>query len=380
MKAFSVALITALLSVPVLRAASDQLVYVGTYTGGKSSSKGIHVFGLDSRTGAVEPMGLAAETKNPSFLAIAPNGKFLYAVSEGGGGEGGVSSFALDQKTGRLTLLNQRSSKGAGPCHVSVDPSGRTLLVANYGSGHVAALPIGADGSLGESTSFHQQGPASNANPRRQAGPHAHAINPDRAGRFAFACDLGCDRVFIYRLDPAAATLTPNDPPSASVPPGGGPRHFAFHPGGRFAWANNEMTLTVTGFRYDADRGALTPIETVSTLPPGESVTGGYSTAETQAHPNGKFVYVSNRGHDTIACFRVDGATGKLTFIEAAPSIVKVPRNFGIDPTGKWLIAGGNSGGGIVQFAIDPESGRLRPTGRQFEVDAAVCVRFLKRD
>ncbi len=263
-------IITALLlSAVSARAASDQLVYVGTYTSGKSTSKGIYVYGLDSKTGEVEPMGLAAESKSPSFLAIAPNKKFLYAVSEGGGNEGGVSSFSIDQSTGKLTFLNQQSSQGAGPCHVSVDPAGKVLMVANYGSGHVASLPIKSDGSLGEAASSHLQGPASNINPRRQAGPHAHSINPDKAGKFAFACDLGCDKVFIYKLDPASAKLTPNDPAFASVPAGGGPRHFAFHPGGRFAWANNEMTLTVTGFTFDAAGGGLTPIETVSTLPAG---------------------------------------------------------------------------------------------------------------
>ena len=201
------------------RAASDQLVYVGTYSGGKSSSKGIYVYGLDSKTGKVEPLGLAAEAKNPSFLAIAPNKRFLYAVSEGDGKEGGVSSFSIDQATGRLTFLNKQSSKGGGPCHVSVDATGRVLMVANYGSGHVASLPINLDGSLGEAASSHLQGPASNADPKRQKGPHAHSINPDKTNKFAFACDLGCDKVFIYKLDPMTAKLTPNDPPFASVPP-----------------------------------------------------------------------------------------------------------------------------------------------------------------
>jgi 6-phosphogluconolactonase len=373
-------ILTALLvSIVTVRAASDQLVYVGTYSGGKSTSKGIYVFGLDSKTGKVEPLGLAAEAKNPSFLAIAPNKKFLYAVSEGDGREGGVSSFSIDQKTGRLTFINKQSSKGGGPCHVSVDATGRALMVANYGSGHIASLPINLDGSLGEAASSYLQGPASEADPKRQKGPHAHSINPDKTNKFAFACDLGCDKVFIYKLDPMTAKLTPNDPPFASVPPGGGPRHFAFHPSGKFGWANNEMALTVTGFTYDAAKGALTPIETVSTLPPGVSVIPAYSTAETQVHPSGRFVYVSNRGHDTIACYSVDQKTGKLSFIEGAPSIVKTPRNFGIDPTGQWLITAGNSGGGIAVFAIDQNTGKLKPTGQQFEVDAAVCVKFLPR-
>ena len=370
-----------ILSTGLVQAANDQLVYVGTYTSGKpNGSKGIHVFGLDSSTGKVEPMGLAAEAKNPSFVAISPNKKFLYAVSEGDGKEGGVSAFSIDQSTGKLTFINKQSSKGGGPCHVSVDATGKVAMVANYGSGHIASLPINADGSLGEAASSYLQGPASNVDAGRQKGPHAHSINRAPDNRFAFACDLGCDKVFIYKLDPATAKLTPNEPAFASTPPGSGPRHFAFHPSGKFAWANNEMTLTVTGFTYNADKGALTPIETVPTLPPGVEVIRAYSTAETQAHPNGKFVYVSNRGHNTIACYTVDQNTGKLTFIEAAPSIVKVPRNFGIDASGKWLIAGGNSGGGIAVFSIDQETGKIKPTGQQFEVDAAVCVKFLKRD
>jgi 6-phosphogluconolactonase len=373
-------LTTVLFGSMAAQAANDQLVYIGTYTIGKSTSKGIYVFGLDSQSGKLEPMGLAAEAKNPSFLAIAPSRKNLYAVSEGDASEGAVSSFALDQATGKLTFLNKQSSKGAGPCHVSVDATGKVLLTANYVSGHIASLPIKDDGSLGEAASSYLQGPASNADPKRQQGPHAHSVNVDQGNHFAFACDLGCDKVFIYKLDPATAKLTPNDPPFASVPPGGGARHFAFHPSGKFAWVNNEMALTVTGFSYDAANGSLTPIETVSTLPPGVAVIPAYSTAETQAHPNGRFVYVSNRGHDTIACYRVDQATGKLTFIECAPSIVRTPRNFGIDPTGQWLIAGGNTGGGIAVFAIDQDTGKLKPTGQHCDVDAAVCVKFLQRN
>lgn len=357
----------------------DQFVFVGTQTGAKTSSKGIYVFSLDSETGKMQPLGLAAEAKNPNFLAIAPHKKFLYAVSAGDGKEGGVSSYSIAPQTGTLTFLNQQSSKGKGPCHVSVDATGKVLLVANYSSGSIASLPIYADGSLGEAASSYIHGPASKVDAGRQNSPYAHSINPDPSGKFAFACDLGCDKIFSYRLDLAGAKLTPNDPPFAVVPPGGGPRHFAFHPSGKFAWANNEMTLTVTGFRYDADKGALAPLETVSTLPPGVDVIPAYSTAETQAHPNGNFLYVSNRGHDTIACFRVDQTTGKFTFIEAAPSIVQIPRNFGIDPTGKWLVAAGNRGGGIVVFAIDQATGKLSPTGQQFEVDAAVCVKFLQR-
>jgi 6-phosphogluconolactonase len=362
-----------------LHAAPDQWVYFGTYTNAKSPSKGIYVAGFDSKTGKLERPVLAAETGSPSFVAISPSKKFLYSVSEGGGAEGGVSSFAIDAATGKLTLLNSGSSKGSGPCHVSVDPAGKVLMVANYSSGHVASLPIKADGSLGEPASAHQQGPPSNANPRRQAGPHAHSINPDKAGKFAFACDLGCDKIFIYKLDAAKGTMAVNDPAFAEVPAGGGPRHFAFHPNGKFAYANNEMTLTVTGFAYDSEKGALKPIETISTLPPGVAVDPKFSTAETAVHPSGKFVYVSNRGHDTIACYRCDEATGKLTFIECAPAGVQTPRNFGIDPTGKWMITAGQASNSVAVFAIDQETGKIKPTGQTQEVGAPVCVRYLQK-
>lgn len=365
-----------------LQAASDQFVYVGTYTNNKNArveSKGIYVFGLDSKTGKLEPMGLAGEATNPSFVAIAPSKKFLYCVSEMGGG-GAVSSFSMDAKTGLLTLLNKQSSQGKGPCHVSVDHTGKTVLVANYGSGHIASLPVKADGSLGEPVSTHLQGPASNANPGRQSGPHAHSINVDAGNKFAFACDLGCDKVFIYKLDAANAKLTPNEPAFAEVPAGGGPRHFAFHPNGKFAYVNNEITMTVTVFAYDAAKGVLTTMDTVSTLPPGTASSGKFSTAETQVHPNGKFAYVSNRGHDTIACYKVDEATGKLTFIECAPALVQVPRNFGIDPTGKWMITAGQNSSSIAVLAIDQTTGKLTPTGQTFDVGAPVCVKFVVRE
>jgi 6-phosphogluconolactonase len=365
-----------------LQAASDQMVYVGTYTNGKNprvESKGIYAIGFDSKTGKLESPVLAGEATNPSFVAIAPSKKFLYAVSEASGG-GVVSSFSRDAKTGKLTLLNQQSSQGKGPCHVSVDHTGKTVMVANYGSGHVASYPVKDDGSLGEAASSYLQGPASNVNPGRQKDPHAHSINVDAGNKFAFACDLGCDKVFIYKLDAAAGKLTPNDPAFAEVPAGAGPRHFAFHPNGKFAYVNNEMAMSVTAFAYDAAKGALTAVETISTLPPGTEPSGKYSTAETQVHPSGKFAYVSNRGHDTIACYKVDEATGKLTFIEAAPSIVQTPRNFGIDPTGHWMITAGQNSSTIAVLAIDQATGKLTPTGQTLDVGAPVCVKFVTQE
>jgi 6-phosphogluconolactonase len=364
-------------------AASDQFVYVGTYTNSKNArveSKGIYLFGLDSKTGKLEPLGVAAEVKSPSFLAISPDKKFVYSVSELAGASGGaISAFSVDAATGKLTQLNQQPTVGGGPCHVSVDPTGKAVMAANYGGGSVISYPVKADGSLGEKGSFIQHTGASNANPKRQKDPHAHSINVDQAGKFAFAADLGCDKVFIYKLDAAAGTLTPNEPAFAEVPPAGGPRHFAFHPSGKFAYVCNEMTCTVTAFSYDADKGALTALETLSTLPAGVAVDPKFSTAETAVHPSGKFVYVSNRGHDTIAIFKVDPATGKLTYVENAPAGVNIPRNFGIDPTGKWLISAGQNSSTITVFGINPETGKLKPTGQTFDVGAPVCVRFLQK-
>ncbi len=366
---------------PLVQAAKDQLVYVGTYTGdpkARVESKGIYVFGLDSSTGKLEPMGLAGEVASPSFLAIGPDKKHLYSVSELG--KGSVASFSLDQSTGKLVLLNAQSSMGSGPCHVAMDATGKVVLVANYGSGHIASYAVKADGSLTEAASSFLQGPASNVNPSRQKGPHAHSMHFDKANKFAFACDLGCDKIFIYNVDHATAKLTPHDPAFVSTPPGSGPRHFAFHPSGKFAWANDEMICSVTGFTYDADKGVLTETETLSTLPPGVAVNRAFSTAETQVHPNGKFLYVSNRGHNTIVCYSIDQTTGKLTYIENAPSIVQIPRNFGIDPTGQWLIAAGQNSSNIAVFAIDQTTGKLKPTGQVLDVGSPVCVKFLKLD
>lgn len=357
--------------------AQDHLVYVGTYTGGKSSSKGIYVYGFDTTSGKLTPMGVAAETSRPSFLAIHPSKKYLYAVAELDGKQGGVASFALDSTTGKLTLINKQPSQGSGPCHVNVDATGKVLLVANYGSGHVASYAIKDDGSIGEAVSVIQQGPASNVNEKgRQKGPHAHSFYPSPDNRFALSCDLGSDRVFVYHLDAATGELKANEAGSANVPPGGGPRHFAFHPNGQFGYACNELTMTVTAFSYDEQAGALKPLQTISTLPEGANGEGS-STAETLVHPSGKFVYVSNRTHDSLALFTVDESTGKLTFVEAAPSVVAIPRNFNIDPSGKWLIAAGQDSHDIVVFAIDQATGKLSPTGERHEVGAPVCIKFL---
>jgi 6-phosphogluconolactonase len=292
---------------------------------------------------------------------------------------GAVSAYAIDKATGMLTKINQVSSVGEGPCHVNVHPSGKVAIVANYGGGSCASYAVKDDGSLSEAASFIQH-VGSSVDGKRQAGPHTHSGNYSPDGRFAFFCDLGLDKVFVYKVDTATAQLQANDPPFATVPVGSGPRHFSFHPGGKFAFVNGEMLMNVTSFSYDAGKGVLTPIETVSTLPAGEAMSPKYSTAEVVAHPNGKFVYVSNRGHDTIACYTVNEATGKLKLEANVPSGGKIPRNFNIDPSGKWMITAHNNSNDIVVFAIDPTTGIIKPTGQRQEVGSCVCVKFLPLD
>ena len=350
-------------------------VYFGTYTG--AMSKGIYHSTLDLASGQLSPPQLAAEIKSPSFVAIHPNRKFLYAVSEisdfQGKPLGGVSAFAIDAASGNLTLLNQQSSEGAGPCHLVVDAAGKNALVANYGGGSVAVLPIDSTGKLSAASASIQH-TGSGVNQSRQEQPHAHSINLDAKNRFAFAADLGLDKVLIYRFDAAKGSLVANDPPAGVVAPGSGPRHFAFHPSGRFTFVNNEMTSSVTAFKYDAEKGSLTEVHTLSTLP---NEVKGNSTAETVVHPSGKFVYVSNRGHDSIAIFTFDESSGKLTAAGHCLTGGKTPRNFNIDPTGQFLLAANQGTNDVFTFRIDSATGQLAATGSKIEVGSPVCVRFL---
>jgi len=359
--------------------AKDFWVYFGTYTG--KSSKGIYASRLDAATGKLTPPELVAETTSPSFLAVSPNAKFLYAANEvpkfEGKDGGAVSAFAIDTATGKLTALNQKSSGGAGPCHLVVDATGKTVLVANYGGGSVKALPVKPDGSLDDGGTFIQH-QGSSINEGRQSSPHGHAIVTDPANRFALACDLGLDKVMIYKLDPAKAGLAPNELPYGSVPPGSGPRHIAFRPDGKFAYVINEMSCTVTAFAFDGKRGALQTIETVSSLPKGESVQRSFSTAEIEMHPSGNFVYGSNRGHDTVAVFAIDPKLGRLTPVEHVSTKGKIPRSFGIDPTGSWLLAANQNSDTVVAFAIDSKTGKLSPTGQELQVGTPVCVKFVE--
>ena len=356
------------------------LVYFGCYTNEKTGSKGIYVSRFDGAAGVLEEPALAVETGSPSFLALHPNGKFLYAVGEAdvpGFTGGAVSAFAINRPDGTLRPVNQADSTGKGPCHISLDATGRMAMIANYGGGSVASYQIKDDGSLAGPVSFIQH-EGSSANPQRQKVPHAHSFNPSPDNRFGLACDLGLDKVLTYKTYPAAGRITASS--SVALPPGSGPRHFAFHPSGKFAFVNNELTLTASTFSYAAGTGALTLVDTVSTLPAGVADKSGFSTAETVAHPSGKVVYVSNRGHDTIAVFTCDPATGKLTLIQNAAAEGQVPRNFCLDPSGRWMIVAHQNSNSAALFKVDPDTGRLEYTGRKIQVGGAVCVRFLAVD
>lgn len=355
---------------PALAASKHYLVYFGTYSGEKS--KGIYVSHFDASSGKLEPLAVAAESPNPSFVAPHPNGRFLYAVNEQR--EGSVSAYSIDRKTGTLTFLNKVSSHGSGPCYARVDKTGKAVLIANYNSGTFAVLPIEPDGKLREASAVIQdQGKGSN--PQRQNGPHAHSLNPSPDDRFAIGADLGLDKLFVFRFDAAQGTLTPNTPPFAELKPGSGPRHFTFHPNGKFAYVTNEMASTVVAFSWNASAGELHQLQTISTLP--SDFKDENTTAEVQLHPSGKFLYDSNRGADSIAVFKIDPRKGTLTAVDHTSTQGNVPRGFGIDPTGSFFIVGNQKTDNIVVFRIDKSTGKLTPTGQTLEVGAPVCVKFV---
>lgn len=351
--------------------ATKQLVFVGTYTGG--ASEGIYSFRFDPATGKSTDLKLAAKIKNPSFLAIHPDGQHLYSVSEVDG-EGGISAFKINVADGTLKHLNATSTQGGSPCHLVVDKTGKFVLAANYGGGSVCVVPIRDDFTVGPTVSFIQHAGHS-ITPERQAGPHAHSVNLDAANRFAFVADLGLDQVLIYRFDEKTGALTPAEQPYIAIEPGSGPRHFAFHPSGKYAYVINEILMTVTVMKYDAEHGRLTEIETVATIP--EAVRPEFSTAEVVAHPSGKYLYGSNRVHDTIAVFTIDAATGKLQRIANEPTRGKTPRNFALDLTGSYLFAENQASDTVVLFRINADDGTLHATGDVLEVGSPCCIRSL---
>ena len=356
-------------------AKGSYLIYVGTYTG--PSSKGIYAYRFNAITGKSTSLGLVAETTNPSFLTIDRTRRFLYAVNEISDYQdqksGGVSAFAIDRKTGKLTFLNEVPSRGADPCYVTLDKTGKYVLVANYGGGNVAAFPILNDGRLGEAAALIQH-TGRGHDPERQEAPHAHEIELANDNRFAIAADLGLDELLVYHFDAAHGTLSPNNPPFAKLQLGSGPRHFAFHPSGKYVYVINEMGSTVTAFSYDAAHGTLHEQQTISTLP--KDFKGKNDTAEIEVHPNGKFLYGSNRGHDSIAVFAI-GLKGMLKVVEYVSTEGKTPRSFAIDPTGSYLFAADQGSHEIVVFRIDSKTGHLTPTGEALEAPSPVCIKFV---
>ncbi|MFZ2656943.1 MAG: lactonase family protein [Victivallales bacterium] len=347
-------------------------VYFGTYDK-PGLSEGIYHAVLDLKTGSLSSPELAAPASNPTFLEIHPNSRFLYSVTERD--PGAVSAFAINHVTKKLKLVNSSSSCGKGPCHLSVSANGGILLVANYGSGSVASIPIKKDGSLAEPASCIQHA-GSSVNPRRQMEPHAHSINFSPDNRFAYVADLGIDKIMIYRIDPESSRLVKNDPSEIKIKPGAGPRHFTFSPNGKFAYLINELDGTIVVFVHDPKNGNISEIQTISTLPEGFS--GTSICAEVKVHPNGKFLYGSNRGHDSIAIYKINPEKGTLTLLGFQNSGIKNPRNFNIDPTGQFCVVANQDSDSVLVFHINQETGLLEPTRHVIKIGKPVCVRFLK--
>jgi 6-phosphogluconolactonase len=359
--------------------AQDCWVYFGTYT--NALSRGIYVSRLAAATGKLTAPELAVETPSPCFLAVAPDEKCLYAANSvktfNGEKAGAVSAFAVDPRSGRLTLLNQKSSGGAGPCHVGVDATGKVLFVANYGGGSVKSFLLATNGRIGADGSLLQHS-GSSMHTNRQAAPHAHFITADPSNRFALACDLGTDRVMIYTLNPNTAALEAHAAgfSATAVPPGSGARHLAFSRDGRFVHVLNELACTVTTFAWDGEKFPLAAVETVSALPPDVAVRPNFTAAEILVHPSGKFVYATVRGHDSVSVLTA-ASDGRLTLVQNVPAGGQVPRGLGIDPAGRWLVVANQASGNVVAFAIDAATGLLATTGQTLKIGAPVDVKFV---
>jgi 6-phosphogluconolactonase len=360
------------------------LVYVGTFTETPAKSKGIYVFWLRtegndaSQNATLVPLGVAAETPSPSFLALDTKRRLLFCVNEAdtfnGKPGGGVSAFAIDPASGKLKLLNQRSSMGAGPCQLVLDKTGRNVLVANYQSGNVAVLPVGADGTLGEATCVIQDA-GKGPNAKRQEGPHAHCVTMSPDNKFAFVCDLGIDKVMIFKFDAERGKLTPNEPAFVQTKPGAGPRHLVFHPNGKFAYLIHELDSTITTFAYDSQTGTLKELQTLSSLP--GDYAGPNKAAEIAIVPSGKFLFASNRGNETVALFAIDSQTGTLKWVEEQNTGGKTPRQFGIEPSGRQLAICNQDSDTVLMCGIDGMTGRLKPSGILAQVPSPACAVFL---
>ncbi len=348
-------------------------VYIGTYTR-VNSSEGIYHSVLDLETGKLSEPDLSCVVPNPTFLEIHPNGKFLYAISERE--PGAVSAFAIHKESRKLEFINKSSSEGKGPCHLCISNDGKVLLTANYGSGSVASIPIKDDGSLADpASSFQHSG--SSVNPGRQKGPHAHSVNLSPDNRFAYVADLGIDKLMVYSLDTGSGKIVQNNPSEIRIKPGAGPRHFTFHPNGKIAYLINELNATIVSFAYDSLNGNLSELQAISTLPEGFS--GPNLCAEVKVHPNGNFLYGSNRGHDSIAIYKISPSDGKLALLGFQNSGIRSPRNFNIEPTGKFCVVANQDSDSVIIFRVNQETGLLEPTDQVIKVGKPVCVRFLKR-
>lgn len=346
------------------------LVYVGTYTGKKS--QGIYVSHLNPTTGGMTAPVLAGEMTNPSWITIHPSGKFLFAAGEGGQPNGGaVGGFAIGSD-GKLSAINKQPPNGSGPCHLAIDATGKTILAANYGDGSVASLAIATDGSLSASA-WVDKHPALSEKQK----PHAHSVDFSPGNRFALSCDAGIDRIYVYRFDANTGTLMANDPPFALTTPETHPRHLAFTPDGQFCYDIDERSMSVTAFRFDQKNGVLTHLQSIPSLPAGYDGKG-QSTAELIMHPSGRFLYGTNRGHDSIVTYSVHPQNGQLTLVGHTSTEGKTPRGFGVDPTGQWAFAGNQGSDTIVQFKINQTTGALTPTGTTFDLGAPVCFQFLQ--
>ncbi len=364
----------ALIDAPRPAAAADPLVFITTFAPGERG--GIHAYEFSGKDGGLKPLRRTAGVESPFFLALSPDRKYLYsnhAKQFGGKENEQVAAYAIVGRTGELKLLNRQPSEGTATCYLDVDKTGKAVLVANYSSGSVAALPIKADGSLGEpASSIRHKG--SSVDSRRQKEPHAHCIVVSPDNKYAFAADLGTDQVFCYKLDPAAAKLTPNQPPFARSPAGAGPRHLAFHPDGKRLYAINELQNSVTVFDYAADSGTLSEKQTISTLP--DDFKGTSYCADVKVTPDGRYLYGTNRGHDSIAAYRV-GEDGRLSLIAIEPSLGKGPQNLAITPDGQWLLCANMPGNNVAVFRIDAKSGRLKSAGEPIKQPSPSCIMLL---
>ena len=371
---FSFTFIAVALSAP----AKDFFVYFGTYTG--ALSKGIYVSRLDAATGALSTPELAAETPSPCYLAPSPDGKTLYAANNditlpNGNKVGAISAFSVDKNSGHLTLLNEKPCGGPGTCHVSIDPVARIILAASYADGSINSFQLNQDDTVGADGSYIKHH-GSSVNTNRQSSAHAHFIHTDPSHHFALVCDLGMDKVVVYRINPDTGTLTENS--SGIVPPGSGPRHFVFSPDGKFVHVVNEMGCSISTFSWNSDAGTLTLVETISALPPEVDVRPGFTGAEIL--DSGKYVYVTLRGHDSVSVLVANGHTGRLKFLQNIGSDGKVPRGLGIDPTGHWLFTGNQNSDTVAEFSINPKTGKLSATGSELKIGSPIDVQFVEAD